>query len=171
MVYAYNFVKTTAASDATSRTLELLSVYSPRRVTETDIIPALPHAATYHPFTISKEGIGEMQHQLALERHVATTVLRELKRTTSIITPDIEQEVLSSVLGDVASGPDINVDVMFISFHESTCHKQFFAFARLYYPKLDVQSEDICSGKFHFSRFSLSQEDTAMFDLCMHFER
>ena len=52
---------------------------------------------------------------------------------------------------------------MFFILHETDCTKQFFTYAKLFYPKLNVVSEHSFDGVFYFSRFALSKEDAAVY--------
>lgn len=150
LVYAYNFVKTTAASSATFKNLELLSATGPQNVNEFDIIRELPDGATFHHFRISREGLGKDQHQKA----IATTIERTARKTLEglkremDISPAIEETVLSNVIPPMEEGT--TTAILYISFHETDCTKQFFEFAAHYYPQMNVLSERRY-GQFVFS--------------------
>lgn len=143
-MYAYNFVKTTGASQASELNLEMVSVVGPEDVDITCIIPELPHEAPYYRFHISKKGLGESTHQLAIQRaiqHGAMNALEEMKKHV-LISAELEK----TILGEITEPPDTSG--MLIILHDSDCTKQFFAFAQSFYPRLNVVSEQNFYGAF-----------------------
>jgi hypothetical protein len=163
VVYAYNFIKTTPCSSATYGNLELSSpsVSSIRTVQETEIINELPPDATFHSFSISKRGIGENLHLEAINK-TALGVLKRLKEKPSLsMTADMEEDIAPADLGVRCLEQYVFV------LHETDCTKQFFQYARALYPKLNILSENSFSGQFYFTRYALSKEDTAIYELSL----
>lgn len=176
LVYAYNFVKTTAASSASHANLELNSgaVKGPYNVLETEIIEEIPSSITYHPFVISKEGIGKELHLRAIEetaKGTAKGVLRRMKEkfpALATLTADVENYIVGDIIGVPAGASavvlaDQVVQVQcYFELHETDCTKQFFLYAQHLYPDLHVVSEETFCGDFFFTRYALSKEDSAI---------
>lgn len=164
-VYLYNFTKTTAASDVSYANLELTSaaVTGPTFVEEIAIIKHLPSEAVYHKFTISNKGLGIGEHNKAIAEATKTavkTTLDTLKRTIAI-SPEIEHSVLSGVIPQTEVTLEFRSLDVIIPFHETDCTKQFFMYAKNFYPKLEIVSEE--SFQEIISRYALSREDLAIY--------
>jgi hypothetical protein len=176
IVYAYNFIKTTPCSSATYENLELSSpsVSSIITVQETEIINELPPDATFHPFVISKRGIGEDLYLKAIAstaKKTAISVLERLKEKIPSLsmTTDMEEDIVKFNVGDAPADLAVRCFEQYVFvLHETDCTKQFFQYAQALYPKLNILSENInFSGQSYFTRYALSKEDSAIYELSL----